>query len=77
MSCPRCGSNNLWDDNLWWGCNDCGFAGNENGGTMIFAKDLPGLPRTVRETEEKAGWTALSYIPVLLPDGTLKEEEES
>lgn len=22
--CKRCGSANLWDDNLAYGCNDCG-----------------------------------------------------
>ena len=22
--CPRCGSTNLWDDNLAYGCSDCG-----------------------------------------------------
>lgn len=22
--CGRCGSNDLWDDNLWYGCNNCG-----------------------------------------------------
>jgi uncharacterized protein (DUF983 family) len=22
--CPHCGSNNLWDDNLAYGCNACG-----------------------------------------------------
>lgn len=22
--CPHCGSSNLWDDNLAWGCNGCG-----------------------------------------------------
>ena len=22
--CSRCGSNNLWDDNLHYGCNSCG-----------------------------------------------------
>ena len=22
--CRKCGSNNLWDDNLAYGCNDCG-----------------------------------------------------
>lgn len=25
MPCPKCGSNNLWDDNLAWGCNRCDF----------------------------------------------------
>lgn len=24
--CPRCQSNDLWDDNLWYGCNNCGGA---------------------------------------------------
>lgn len=23
MPCPTCGSNDLWDDNLAWGCNRC------------------------------------------------------
>lgn len=23
MPCPNCGSHNLWDDNLAWGCHDC------------------------------------------------------
>ena len=31
MACPQCKSNNLWDDNMWWGCNDCGWM---NGGTV-------------------------------------------
>lgn len=69
MSCPRCGSNDLWDDNLWWGCNACGYAGNESGGTMFFAKDKPGLARSVREVNERAGLTPLDYMPRLVPDG--------
>jgi hypothetical protein len=28
MSCPKCGSNNLWDDDMWWGCKDCSFMSN-------------------------------------------------
>jgi hypothetical protein len=68
MACPRCGSNNLWDDNLWWGCNDCGYSGNESGGTMIFAKDKPGLARTVREVNKRAGWGPVYYMPRLVPD---------
>lgn len=23
MPCPKCGSNDLWDDNLAWGCSRC------------------------------------------------------
>lgn len=23
MPCPNCGSHDLWDDNLTWGCNRC------------------------------------------------------
>jgi hypothetical protein len=49
MSCPRCGSNNLWDDNLWWGCNDCGYAAGPDGGTMLFAKDKPGLAKRLKD----------------------------
>lgn len=49
MTCPRCGSHNLWDDNLWWGCDDCGYAAGPDGGTMIFAKDKPGLARNLRD----------------------------
>jgi hypothetical protein len=30
MPCPSCGSNDLWDDMMWWGCNGCGWT---NGGT--------------------------------------------
>lgn len=25
MPCPNCRSNDLWDDNLAWGCNDCSW----------------------------------------------------
>jgi hypothetical protein len=28
MPCPKCNSNNLWDDLLWWGCHDCDFMSN-------------------------------------------------
>lgn len=61
MSCPRCGSNDLWDDNLWWGCNSCGYAGSDDGGTMCFAKKVEGLPNTVKEVNERAGWDNYSY----------------
>ena len=53
MACPRCGSNDLWDDNLWWGCNKCGYAGNESGNTWLFAKDVQGLTRSETELREK------------------------
>lgn len=23
MPCPNCGSDNVWDDNMHWGCNAC------------------------------------------------------
>jgi hypothetical protein len=25
MPCPNCHSNDVWDDNLHWGCNKCGW----------------------------------------------------
>jgi hypothetical protein len=75
MSCPRCKSDDLWDDNLWWGCNHCGYAANETGGTMAFAKDIPGLPRTVKEVDECAGLTPLDYLPRLIPNRPEEPEE--
>lgn len=29
--CAHCGSDNLWDDNLAYGCNDCGAMLGGNG----------------------------------------------
>lgn len=26
--CPKCGSNDLWQDNFWEGCNSCDYAHN-------------------------------------------------
>lgn len=49
MSCPRCSSDDLWDDNLWWGCNYCGWAMGPDGPTMFFAKDKPGLARHLKD----------------------------
>lgn len=31
MPCPTCTSSNLWDDNMWWGCYNCGWT---NGGNV-------------------------------------------
>lgn len=28
MACPKCGSNDTWDDNFWSGCNACGWMHN-------------------------------------------------
>lgn len=49
MSCPRCSSNDLWDDNLSWGCNKCGYAATPAGPTFLFAKNSPDLARSVDE----------------------------
>lgn len=35
----KCGSNDLWDDNLWYGCNNCGAA---------YSPEVAGMPRLVR-----------------------------
>ena len=29
MPCPKCGSNDLWDDNLAWGCNKCDWMSSD------------------------------------------------
>lgn len=49
MACNRCGSNDLWDDNLWWGCNSCGYSAGPDGPSFIFAKAKPGLARSRQE----------------------------
>lgn len=36
--CPRCQSDQLWDDNLNWGCNNCG---------AFYNQDNSPLPRLV------------------------------
>jgi hypothetical protein len=62
VSCPRCSGTDLWDDNLWWGCNHCGFACHgTNEPTFFFAKDLPGLARSVEEMKERGQWPLLDY----------------
>lgn len=53
--CPRCSGTDLWDDNMWWGCNSCGFAGSEEGPAMFAAREIPGLPRTIDEVRRRAG----------------------
>ena len=52
MACPKCGSHNLWDDNLSWGCNDCPFMSVAGSGPMIVNKydpndTLNGIPFSV------------------------------
>ena len=37
--CARCGSNDLWDDNLHYGCNNCG---------AFYSADRNPEPRLVR-----------------------------
>ena len=49
MSCPRCGSRDIWDDNLSWGCESCGYMENDGRPSFLVAKDKPGLPRSVEE----------------------------
>lgn len=49
MTCPRCGSRSIWDDNLWYGCNACGYAAGPDGGTMLFAKRKPGLADNLKD----------------------------
>jgi hypothetical protein len=55
MSCRRCGAgeDKLWDDNLWWGCSVCGYAEGPDGPTFFFAKDQPGLARSVDEMKAR------------------------
>ena len=62
MACKRCGSKNVWDDNMWWGCEDCGYAEGPDGPTMFLAKkkdgladnlkDIPGTPQHYRRVQD-------------------------
>lgn len=27
--CPKCGSSNLWDDNIYEGCNNCDYQSSD------------------------------------------------
>jgi hypothetical protein len=74
MSCPRCGSNNLWDDNLWWGCNDCGYAAGPDGGTMIFAKDKPGLARNLSDIPGSG--PGIHNMPYLVPNEPQNDSDD-
>jgi uncharacterized protein (DUF983 family) len=39
--CARCGSSNLWDDNLAYGCNNCGafYGADSNPGPRLVRND--------------------------------------
>lgn len=39
MPCPRCNSHNLWDDIMWWGCDDCGWMTSGEVHNRITPKD--------------------------------------
>lgn len=71
MPCPRCGTHNLWDDNLWWGCygKDCGFMSDRIHNTSdrldSFNGDFgldPWQLKQVKKLAEDAGenWDALN-----------------
>lgn len=35
--CPKCGSNDIWDDNTWEGCNHCDYL--KEGMQLVRASD--------------------------------------
>ncbi len=50
--CPSCGvgyGDGLWDDNLWEGCNRCGYLFNVDEGW----KDKGGDPQKIAEYDKK------------------------
>ena len=65
-----CGSHDLWDDNLWWGCNHCGWAAGPDGPTMIFAKNLPGLAHDLKDIP-----TPSQFIRIV-PNGTQPKDDD-
>lgn len=45
MPCPKCGSNDLWDDQLAWGCNRCRwFTGGSTVNTSAYYDRFNGEP---------------------------------
>lgn len=69
MRCPRCGSCDLWDDMLAFGCNSCGYANIDGNSTFALARDKPGLARSVDEMRArgqlpaKTGMVGMLFIP--------------
>lgn len=49
MSCPRCGSTNMWGDYASSGCNNCGYAVLAGQPSLALAKDPGELPVALRE----------------------------
>lgn len=45
MPCPKCYSHNLWDDIMWWGCDDCGWMTNGTVRNNISLKDKFNQPK--------------------------------
>ena len=65
--CPRCGSTQLWDDNLWWGCEVCGWAMGPDGPTMMFAKPMVGLADDLKDIPTPPN------VIYIVPDGNEKK----
>lgn len=63
MACPRCGSNKLWDDNLSWGCDSCGYMETAGRGSFLLAKDKPELPRSLDEMRRRGPAPEQKDIP--------------
>lgn len=60
MPCPRCGSNNLWDDNLWWGCAEktCDFMSStvRNAYSSADRFNEPIVPALTRDRPDLNRW---------------------
>lgn len=76
MSCPRCGSTNLWDDNLWWGCEDCGYAAGPDGPTFFLAKDKPGLARSVDQMRSRGQLSTQLPLIRLVREEDIDDQQE-
>lgn len=73
MPCPNCGSHNLWDDNLAWGCFDCPWFTTGNVQNAPDSRDRFNEPQPTKAKPTKvANVTASSAPPSsssdLIPD---------
>lgn len=56
--CRYCNSSNIWDDNLHWGCNHCGYStiGGQSNPNKVLPK--PELRERRRDDDDDSYWAS-------------------
>jgi len=68
MPCPNCGSNNLWDDNLAWGCFDCPWFTTGGVQNVADSRDRFNEQQPSKAKPTKVPNVAASTAPPVAPD---------